>query len=1150
MAKYTHGKTKGTSDRKSSRRLSSLSGTTNPIKEYDIKNGAGAIPQFKTITSDYYESQPLTVPGPVQIPDAPEIPDDSQNLRNLATALGDVNTKLNQFIPNFWDFQESMDKAARKEAERRAVQNDANSRLNQAKDTLERKGATDPDAKAAYGLFASMDQRVERELSVVTARNKGLTSISNLNEYALQIYKESLNDPTRIDKDSGAVVPLNPGTQEFTNLLLDKLKADIDNPQAYLELQDTAQAAIMNARANVIKIHAEYKDTTSVNTLKLNIGNTLLTAKSASDETLLTLNFTDNFNHFRLKSGSSINNYQTYTEPLKLLELIADATVSNSNRTDLAEMSDKTLTMLLNTRLGPGEGQLLSEMLGGKEVLEKWWNTAISTSINEAYRQNDLVSVNQAEQLADNFALNLFENQNDADFTADGIQEFGTHTTYNIKIEGEIVPHQVKNPPNATNLQGIISKFRQEKKNAYKLFNTGAEILAYQNQLDEQLEHWLKTEAIEDQNANEENLRNLIRSGNNPARTEALILHFAKEGWITRDQKTLLLQNSTQQKQLETQRTNFEETMKEPYKNIELKLTTLFQLLDDDNDLEPEKWTIENQKLFRNEINEFRQKAVAIFNSLNDDTYAERIEKIKIEEQNLLKKIDEYIEQAKNGENPYEVQNQNEFQNRISGTTNNETDDKNNITESTESNLLQANNTGKEITTTQDLSEVISKEDYALLSNEEKRKYEPVPRKGSERLEPGGGYIKEYKLKETERILSSNNSDRYLEKTLKDYFQINKIKGGRGDDRQNIALRQEILTTAIYNQTELIEQANRLEQLLEYFPEGIDEKQWNKLPYNLNTNQKIYREIDFKSIQTLLRRTNLTPREFFETQMHLHGLEIPKEVFDKLFPESKWQSIEVRNQSNLKKLQSSNPFSVDNLYNQEIAQVASTDLKGILKEEVTQPRIDPSENTDLYPDGIETGSYVLPKDVTDDKEFVLAVEKLSTELDIPVNYLLAVMVFETGGTYDPGQYNIGKDGTKESGSGAVGLIQFMPATLKEWGVTTEEAANMTRVEQLELVAKHLRRWTRPGDDFRDVYMSILFPVAAGKPNDYVLFTKGTKEKPNARYDQNIGLDKNGDGIITKEEAASSILQYLPPLPVKEVPKEQDSSTISERSNIA
>jgi hypothetical protein len=280
--------------------------------------------------------------------------------------------------------------------------------------------------------------------------------------------------------------------------------------------------------------------------------------------------------------------------------------------------------------------------------------------------------------------------------------------------------------------------------------------------------------------------------------------------------------------------------------------------------------------------------------------------------------------------------------------------------------------------------------------------------------------------------------------------------------------------------------------------------------------------------------------------MKLHGLPITErhhEILDLIFPDernSQFQFQEVKKNNE----QASSILDRGTL-------VASTDLTGVLKKEPTPPpRIDPSDNKELYPEGIETGNYVLPKDVTDDKEFVAAVEKLSSDLDIPVNYLWAVMGFETGGTYDPGQYNIGEDGTKESGSGAVGLIQFMPETLKEWGVTTEEAAKMTRVEQLELVAKHLKRWTRPGDDFRDVYMSILFPVAAGKPNDYVLFTKGTKEKPNTRYDQNSGLDKNGDGIITKEEAASSILQYLPPLPVKEVPKNKDSSTIGGRSNIA
>ena len=212
------------------------------------------------------------------------------------------------------------------------------------------------------------------------------------------------------------------------------------------------------------------------------------------------------------------------------------------------------------------------------------------------------------------------------------------------------------------------------------------------------------------------------------------------------------------------------------------------------------------------------------------------------------------------------------------------------------------------------------------------------------------------------------------------------------------------------------------------------------------------------------------------------------------------------------------------------------------------PRIDPGENKKLYPEGIETGNYILPTDVSNDKEFVAEVEKLSNDLDIPVNYLWAVMGFETGGTYDPGQYNLGPDRTKESGSGAVGLIQFTPETLKEWGVTTEQAAKMTRLEQMKLVKKHLTRYIKPGDDFRDVYMSILFPAALGKPNDFVLFGKGAmKGYTDTAYEQNKGLDKNGDGSVTKEEAASSIPQYLLSSPVL---KKKESSTISGGSDIA
>jgi hypothetical protein len=55
----------------------------------------------------------------------------------------------------------------------------------------------------------------------------------------------------------------------------------------------------------------------------------------------------------------------------------------------------------------------------------------------------------------------------------------------------------------------------------------------------------------------------------------------------------------------------------------------------------------------------------------------------------------------------------------------------------------------------------------------------------------------------------------------------------------------------------------------------------------------------------------------------------------------------------------------------------------------------------------------------------------------------------------------------------------------------------------------------------DLYMAILWPVAVGKSNDYVLFSS-----PSKAYEQNKGLDKNKDGNITKAEAAAKARDQL------------------------
>lgn len=126
------------------------------------------------------------------------------------------------------------------------------------------------------------------------------------------------------------------------------------------------------------------------------------------------------------------------------------------------------------------------------------------------------------------------------------------------------------------------------------------------------------------------------------------------------------------------------------------------------------------------------------------------------------------------------------------------------------------------------------------------------------------------------------------------------------------------------------------------------------------------------------------------------------------------------------------------------------------------------------------------------------------------NWLMACMAFESGETFSPSIKNA-------AGSGATGLIQFMPATAKGLGTTTEQLAAMTAEQQLEFVHKYFRPYFRKIKTLSDMYMAILLPKYVGQPESSVLFTEGT-----IAYRQNSGLDANSDGIITKLEATSKV----------------------------
>ncbi len=164
-------------------------------------------------------------------------------------------------------------------------------------------------------------------------------------------------------------------------------------------------------------------------------------------------------------------------------------------------------------------------------------------------------------------------------------------------------------------------------------------------------------------------------------------------------------------------------------------------------------------------------------------------------------------------------------------------------------------------------------------------------------------------------------------------------------------------------------------------------------------------------------------------------------------------------------------------------------------------------------DQIAWGAVTTKKHGVAFKEEVI---RIARRLKCDPNHLMAVMAFETGEKFTP-------DVKNAAGSGATGLIQFMPATARGLGTTTAKLARMSAMEQLKFVEKHFKTAAprKPLNTLSDVYMAVLLPSTVGKPESHVLF-----HNPSTAYRQNSGLDADSDGKITKFEAAAKVRSKL------------------------
>lgn len=142
--------------------------------------------------------------------------------------------------------------------------------------------------------------------------------------------------------------------------------------------------------------------------------------------------------------------------------------------------------------------------------------------------------------------------------------------------------------------------------------------------------------------------------------------------------------------------------------------------------------------------------------------------------------------------------------------------------------------------------------------------------------------------------------------------------------------------------------------------------------------------------------------------------------------------------------------------------------------------------------------------------FQTKLRQIAEKLGVEADHLLKIIKFETGGTLNPGIKSGG-------GTGATGLIQFMPHVARALGTTTDKLAKMTPEEQLDYVYKFYKMNRLPaGSSLSDIYLYTYMPAAlqTGKGDDFVLGMKGAYGKK--IWDVDLGDNWDSNPAFAKE----------------------------------
>jgi peptidoglycan hydrolase-like protein with peptidoglycan-binding domain len=165
----------------------------------------------------------------------------------------------------------------------------------------------------------------------------------------------------------------------------------------------------------------------------------------------------------------------------------------------------------------------------------------------------------------------------------------------------------------------------------------------------------------------------------------------------------------------------------------------------------------------------------------------------------------------------------------------------------------------------------------------------------------------------------------------------------------------------------------------------------------------------------------------------------------------------------------------------------------------------PATPTPSTPPAAQPGQYERLATQRLGAAFVGQARQVAQRLGVSPEGLFAMMNNESG--LNPRAVN--------GGSGATGLIQFMPATARALGTTTAALRNMSATDQLKYVEKYFQPYKGKIHNATDLYIATFYPAALGKPDSWVM--GGQNGTAGAVARANPIFDLNRDGRITAGE---------------------------------